>query len=105
MKIFHCDHCRQLVFFENVECLRCGHRLGYLPDLGVVGSLDPAGPDLWSSPLPRAKGKTYRLCTNYQVENTCNWVVAAEDASPYCRSCRLTRVIPDLGTPGHREAW
>ena len=40
-KLFHCDHCDGLVFFENTGCLRCGNRLAYLPDLEVVGSLDP----------------------------------------------------------------
>ena len=53
MKVFHCDHCRQLVFFENVRCVGCGHALAYLPDLGVIGSLEEAGDGLWRSPLPR----------------------------------------------------
>ena len=59
MKIFHCDHCDHLLFFENTACVSCGHKLAYLPDLGVVGSLDPAGDGLWSSPLKRAAGKTW----------------------------------------------
>ena len=25
MKIFHCDHCQQLVFFENIRCVKCEH--------------------------------------------------------------------------------
>ena len=53
MHIFHCDYCQQLIFFENVQCVRCGHLLAYLPDLEVVGSLEPVGEDLWRSPLPR----------------------------------------------------
>jgi hypothetical protein len=105
MKVFHCDHCRQLVFFENVHCLGCEHTLAYLPDLGVVGSLDAAGPGLWKSPLKRARGRKYRLCANYGGENVCNWAVPAKDENPLCRSCRLTRMIPDLSQPGHREAW
>jgi hypothetical protein len=105
MKVFRCDHCRHLVFFENVRCVSCGHPLAYLPDLGVVGSLDPAGDGLWKTPIPRAAGRTYRLCRNYTAENVCNWAVAAADPHPLCDSCRLTRVIPDLGKPGHREAW
>jgi hypothetical protein len=31
--------------------------------------------------------------------------VPADDANPLCRSCRLTRVIPDLGVPGNKAAW
>ena len=42
MKVFHCDHCGHLVFFENTRCVSCGHLLAFLPDLMLVGSLDPA---------------------------------------------------------------
>jgi hypothetical protein len=92
MKVFHCDHCEALVFFENVRCVACDHELAYLPDLEVVGSLNQAG------------GK-YRKCKNYAENNVCNWAVPADDPDPLCRSCRLTRVIPDLGKPGNQQAW
>ena len=105
MHIFHCDYCQQLIFFENVQCVRCGHLLAYLPDLEVVGSLEPVGEDLWRSLLPQAVGRLYRLCANYTRENVCNWAVPAADPEPLCRSCRLTQVIPDLTQPGHRDAW
>jgi len=105
MKVFHCDHCDQLVFFESVRCVRCDHPLAYLPDLGVVGSLDQAENGSWRSPLARAGGKAYRLCRNYAEHNVCNWAVAAGDDNPYCLSCRLTRVIPNLDAPGNKEAW
>jgi hypothetical protein len=91
MKVFHCDHCSALVFFENVSCVSCGHALAYFPDAQKVGSLD------------RATG--YRPCANYSEHGVCNWAVPAEDANALCRSCRLTRVIPDLGVPGNKAAW
>ena len=75
MNVFHCAHCQQLLFFENVRCVRCGHPLAYLPDLKMVGSLEPADGDLWRSPLPQAAGRVYRLCANYHRENVCNWAV------------------------------
>ena len=99
MKTFTVDHCRQLVFFENMRCVRCDHRLAYLPDLGVVGSLDETSDGLYKSPIPRAAGRSYRLCTNYTQFDACNWAVPADDPGPLCRSCRLTRVIPDLSVP------
>lgn len=105
MKIFHCDHCQHLVFFENVHCVKCEHALAYLPDLVDIGSMEAAGEGLWRSPAPAAKGKTYRLCENYTQQNVCNWAVPAEDQHPLCSSCRLTRVIPDLNRPGHKDAW
>lgn len=105
MKVSHCDHCRHLIFFENVRCVKCDHALAYLPDLGVVGSLEPTDGGFWRSPLKRAAGKAYRLCHNYASENVCNWAVPADDPNPLCRSCRLTAVIPDLHESGRREAW
>src|ERR1044072_2001563 len=47
MKIFHCDHCDNLIFFENFQCMACNHQLAYLPDLGVIGSLDRGNDGLW----------------------------------------------------------
>jgi len=104
MKIFHCDHCSHLVFFENTACLHCDHLLAYLPDLTVVGSLDPDEGELWRSPLERAT-QLYRLCENYTKHNVCNWAVPVSDNHPLCESCRLTRVIPDLNDPANKQAW
>ncbi len=105
MNVFHCDHCDQLVFFENTVCVKCGNTLAYLPDLGDMGSLTPAGVDRWRSPLPEAKGRLYRLCNNYTQYNVCNWVVPDDDPNALCQSCRLTRVIPNLSRPGNKESW
>ena len=105
MKVFHCDHCNHLVFFENFLCIRCGHQLAYLPDLGVTGSLDLAKDGLWRSPLPRAKGNSYRLCQNYTEHNVCNWAIPSDHKHEYCISCRLNKLIPNLSIPGHKQAW
>jgi hypothetical protein len=107
MKVFHCDHCRQLVFFENTQCMACGHLLAFVPHLMVVASLDPDGADgtEWTSPLPAAAGRRYRLCANYRDRQVCNWVVDAGDEQALCESCRLTRVIPDLSVEGYHAAW
>ena len=111
MNVFHCDHCRHLLFFENTQCVKCGHLLAFLPELMIVGSLDPKprdvddGPALWTSPLPAAAGHHYRLCSNYEGAGICNWAVDADDNEGLCASCRLTAVIPDLSVTGNREAW
>lgn len=104
MKVFRCDHCRHLVFFENVHCVACGHTLAFLPDLGVIGSLEPAGDGRWTNPLPRSGGH-YRLCANYTAHNVCNWAVPADDPHALCPCCRLTTVIPDLSQNANKTAW
>jgi hypothetical protein len=107
MKVFHCDHCGHLLFFENTQCLSCGHRVAYLPDLELVGSLEPdaADPTRWSSPLQRAGGRTYRLCRNYTEYDVCNWAIDMSDEHLLCISCRLTHVVPDVAQPDVRRAW
>jgi hypothetical protein len=105
MKIFHCDHCEQLVSFENTQCVSCGHVLAFLPDLFEIGSLEATGDQLWRSPLAASEGHTYRLCENYQTANVCNWAIPSDDVNSLCSSCRLTRVVPNLSQPGNQEAW
>jgi hypothetical protein len=83
MRAFHCPRCGQLVFFENVACLRCGAALGF----------DPESREMVLAPAGR--------CGN-QVLAGCNWMLPAPEPEPgrRCRSCRLTRTRPndaDLG--------
>ena len=52
MKIFHCDNCDHLVFFENVQCVKCQRALAYIPEIGAIQSLAPAGGNLWNVSQP-----------------------------------------------------
>jgi hypothetical protein len=54
---------------------------------------------------PDAAFDGYRLCANYRNFGVCNWAVPAGDPDPLCRSCRLTRVIPDISLPENQYAW
>jgi hypothetical protein len=101
MRIFHCDACSELVYFENTTCLNCGTALAYLPEVGEVKALNPANELKWQS----TGAANYRLCQNYSVHDVCNWTVPVDDPNPYCISCRLTRVIPDLSVNGNKTAW
>ncbi len=105
MKTFHCTHCQNLVFFENVRCLKCGHSLAFLPDLGFMGALTERADGLWRAELEEPDSRGYRLCANYDQVGVCNWVVPSDDANNFCGSCRLNRVIPDLSIQRNRMAW
>ena len=105
MRIFHCDHCDHLLFFENHSCVSCGRQLAFLPDIADIGSLDLADQGTWASPIAGASKGGYRLCANYTRHDVCNWAIPADDPHDLCPSCRLTRVIPDISVPGHAEAW
>lgn len=105
MKTFHCDHCHQQVFFENVSCESCGHKLGFLQDLGEVSTFEPDGHGSWRSLDPHAHGRSYKPCRNYAIEQVCNRMIRADDPEALCDSCRLTRVIPNLQDEPNRARW
>jgi len=105
VKVFHCSHCRHVVFFDNTHCVSCGFTLAFVPDLLSVVTLEARRNDLWGTELRGMARRRFRLCRNYSQENVCNWAVPAEDPQPLCESCRLTQVIPNLGVEGNREAW
>ncbi|WP_085314280.1 zinc-binding metallopeptidase family protein [Derxia lacustris] len=110
MKLLTCGHCGQRVFFENVSCGNCGLALGFSPDeMAMLAFELPAAVDA-ATPLPPlwhrvGGGADLRPCHNYVNENVCNWMVAADDPNPLCRSCRTTHVIPALGNGANRGYW
>ncbi len=103
MKVFWCDNCGQLVFFENSQCVSCGMSLAFTPDALEMRSFDFAAIDPDQGTLANHPG--WRLCANYRQHDICNWMVAADDDNPLCRSCRLTRVIPNLEVPENVTRW
>ncbi len=108
MKTFACSVCSQVVFFESASCTTCGSVLAYLPDVGVVSTLEldvNRTDGVYLALAPRANGRRYRQCANWRDYNACNWAVGIEDPIELCRSCRLNDVIPNLDEPGRDGAW
>jgi hypothetical protein len=102
MKLFTCQGCGQLLYFENVRCENCGRALGYLTDLTEISALDPVEGGGWT--VLAAPQKAYKFCKNYDA-GMCNWMVHAEDETGFCAACRHNRVIPDLSVPGNDVLW
>ncbi len=108
MRIFTCSSCQQTVFFENVQCTRCGMRLAYLPDKRILSAVEPLDENngLFRPLSPLADGGTYRLCSNQIDYGACNWLVPAEDPRPQCVACRMSVAYPDdLDVPVALENW
>ncbi len=102
MKLFSCQSCGQVLFFENVRCEHCGHFLGYLPDKVTVSALEDLGEGQFKALA--APEKPYRFCDNY-AQGVCNWMIPADQESGYCLACRHNHVIPDLTAPGNVQLW
>ena len=105
MKIYNCDVCHELVYFENSKCLNCGSELGYLPvsdDMSVI-QIEEEGRYRALSSL--AKQTYYKKCDNYRFENVCNWMIPADEPETQCISCRLNLQLPDLSIHENRIYW
>ncbi len=102
MKLFECQHCGQLLYFENTRCERCRRALGYLPDRTLLTALTPEDGDRWRSSA--APEQAFRFCAN-AAHDACNWLLPADRAETYCRACQLNRTIPHLETPGNLLRW
>lgn len=55
--------------------------------------------------LTAKNGKSYRLCKNSVDYGCCNQLVLADDASPYCHSCKFTEITPNLTFENNRKLW
>jgi len=101
MKIFQCQSCGQLVFFENRICGACGSPLGYwwrANELSALREKEGA----WEA-LACLEAK-FNHCANKEAIG-CNWIVPVSADDPYCRSCELNHTIPDLTVAENVEAW
>ena len=102
MKLFECQNCGQMLFFENTHCERCKHVLGYLPDSTTLSALSSEGGGRWR-PLA-AVDTVFRFCANADY-GACNWMVPADGPDAFCGACRLNRTIPYLGVPENLMLW
>jgi hypothetical protein len=108
MKLFQCSVCAQVLFFENAKCTKCGHDLAYLPEESLLVPLEAnsngESEGVFVALVPGAKRTEVRLCKNYS-NSACNWAFAAGEKEEFCRSCRLSTVIPNLAEAELGAAW
>ena len=90
MKLFACQACGQLLYFENVRCEHCGRTLGYLPDLGTMSSLEPKPDGGWTVLV--VPERAYKFCDNARY-GVCNWMLPDGGPDRYCTACRHNHVI------------
>src|SRR5277367_2390273 len=105
MKLFKCQHCEQLLYFENTVCDKCSYRLGFIPETMNLSALEPA--DEGEGKLWRALAvdkKLYRFCANAEFD-FCNWMIEADAPDTLCAACRHNRTIPDTAIAANVIAW
>jgi hypothetical protein len=101
MKLFRCQHCSQLLYFENYKCEKCGHRLGYIPEAETLSALEPEG-DNWRALA--FKDRVYKFCSNAQY-GVCNWLIETDSSEALCTACGHNRTVPDTSVTENLVAW
>ena len=102
MKLFRCDHCSNVIYFENTVCESCGHTLGYWHETNMMVSLETEGGHFTA---PRLPGKRFVYCAN-AAHGACNWLVEHDPGGdPYCRACRHNALVPDIADPANLMRW
>ncbi|MDB5360886.1 MAG: hypothetical protein JWO51_2183 [Rhodospirillales bacterium] len=102
MKLFKCQHCGQLVYFENDHCENCSHQLGFLPVETTLSALRPDGAS-WIA-LAADPADRYRFCANAGL-GACNWLIPEPSDETLCLACRHNRMIPDISLPENLSRW
>ena len=102
MKLYACDACGQAVHFDNRSCVHCGHRLGFMPERLQLVALEEGENGLFH---PFGEPETALcLCENAALD-VCNWTVSADDAEPYCLTCRHNRCVPNTASHKGLVRW
>ena len=105
MKTFNCDACGALVFFQNIKCVKCGHALGFLPDIMDLAALEAKPDGRWQSLAKASSGGLYRACANGRDHAICNWFVPDREPDDFCVACHLNLMVPNLENPGNHANW
>lgn len=101
MKLFVCQACGNVLYFENRLCGRCGHRLAFLPEKELLSAVDPDGPG-WRALADQ--GERRMLCRNAEFD-ACNWLTDPGGGNGYCRACRHNGMVPDLSDVAQLAGW
>ena len=102
MRLFNCQSCDQLVYFENHHCERCKHRLGYVASEFDMIALDEVEDGIWA-PV-KTPERQLRFCENADLA-ACNWVLPVGSPDRYCEACRHNRTVPNLAQAENMVAW
>jgi hypothetical protein len=102
MKVFSCNNCQNLIYFENNVCLNCKFPLGF--DDSTLSMITLAAGNNGPYEDIKDKNRKFRYCKNAEY-STCNWLIPASQESLYCHACELNRIIPDLTQSQNLKLW
>ncbi len=102
MKLFDCNNCGQILYFENIQCENCGYTLGFDAEKMDLLTIHAVSEDTFQDILNPEQ--VYKYCYNEQY-HACNWLIPADSETSFCKACTLNRTIPNLEVTGNLELW
>lgn len=103
MRLFKCNHCGQVLYFENSKCEKCGYAIGFSDQSLQLMPLFEKGINTYKIYSDNSE-RLCHYCKNHEYY-VCNWLVPAERESSFCTACRLNRTIPDIDKIEYRWQW
>lgn len=101
MKLFVCQACKNILYFENRSCGRCGHQLAFMPERQTLSAIEPTDNGFRTL----ADDRTGRFfCANAE-HDACNWLLEVGENAGFCRACRHNGTIPNLSDPAQLAGW
>jgi hypothetical protein len=100
MKLFSCQCCGNILYFENWLCAQCGHKLGYEPGKQTLLALDQDGIGFRA-----VTGGTRRFLCENAGRDACNWLLPEGTEGRFCLACRHNGTVPDLSVPASVRGW
>jgi len=104
MKNHRCSKCGNTVYFENVQCVKCGANLGFDAARLAMITVEPLPEPPGAYGPVGVEGPPMRYCAN-AAHAACNWLTPAAESDGFCVACDLNRTIPDLSVAGNLDAW
>jgi len=101
LRLFECQNCSSVVYFNNSACVNCGFRLGYVAELFAMSALREDG-EAWEALAD--PDQPYIFCANAD-DSVCNWLIPAGSGHTFCQACRHNRTIPDLTVVPNWTNW
>jgi len=102
MKVYTCNNCQNPLYFENSQCLKCSHPVGF-DAVNLTMITLTAGKGIVFSNASNDQ-ELYNYCRNAE-HGVCNWLVPASPDPTYCIACALNRTIPTLDNDRNLLLW
>jgi len=103
MKLFTCSNCSQVLYFENTWCQHCGFSTGLVEQNNQLFVLSSNNKDAFVL-TNKGQNTNYHYCANHAFD-VCNWLIPADNPTPFCNACGLNHTIPNLQQQEYRERW